>query len=114
MGTTGLCQELFPRSFRKFAYQYPSAQAPFRELVDESEKSREYAKEIAKTHGTKYRDIRFIPKEFLPFETDIGIFGNNVVITSAKKEYFTVRIESAETAHAFRVIFEMTWQSAKE
>ena len=114
IGTIKLAMELFPRTFQRFQYKFPSAQAPFREIVDESKEGREYAEEVERRYGSKYRGIRFIPKELLPFESEIGIFGNNVVITSVKKEYFTVRIESEEIAQAFRVIFEMMWQSAKE
>jgi len=43
-----------------------------------------------------------------------GIFGNHTLITSVKKEYFTIDIESKEIAKAFRTIFEMMWLSAKE
>ena len=50
-----------------------------------------------------------IPKEFLPFEVDIGIFGNKVLITSLKKEYFTVSLQSAEISQAFRHMFEVMW-----
>jgi hypothetical protein len=49
-----------------------------------------------------------------PLEADIGIFGSHVLITSVKKEYFTIDIESKEIARAFRTIFEMVWISAKE
>jgi sugar-specific transcriptional regulator TrmB len=110
MSTIKIAKESFPKSFRKLEYKTFSSDFHYRELVDESEYGKKYAEE---SRG-KYRQIRFIPKELLPFDTDIGIFGNNVVITSAKGKYFTVRIESEEIAHAFRVIFEMMWQGAKE
>lgn len=56
----------------------------------------------------------FGPKEFLPFQMDIGIFGNTVLITSVKKEYFTVKIESEEIAHGYRALFEAMWRISKE
>jgi sugar-specific transcriptional regulator TrmB len=114
ISTVNLAIDLFPRSYKKFLNKLPTADTKFREIVDDSEDGHDYAKKVSKTHGVRYRDIRFIPKEFLPFEADIGIFGNNVVITSLKKDYFTVRIESIEVSNAFRVVFEMMWRAANE
>lgn len=110
MGTLKLSQEAFPRTFRKIEYMKLSPEFRIRELVDESEESRKYAEHVS----GQYRLARFIPKELLPFEVDIGIFGNRTLITSVKKEYFTISIESAEIAHAFRAIFEVMWQRGKE
>lgn len=102
--------ELFAKSFNKLQYKIFSPEFRFREIVDESQESRAYAQKVS----GPYREIRFIPKELLPFETDIGIFGNNALITSVKKEYFTIRIESEEIAQAFRTIFELMWRATKE
>lgn len=104
----GLSKEVFPKSFQKIQYKTFSSNYRWRELVDESEEAKKYAQEAQ----GPYRKIHFIPKELLPFDTDIGIFGDNVVITSAKGEYFTIRIESKEISHAFRVMFELMWQAA--
>ena len=109
MGTLKLSKETFPRTFRKFEYANLSKDFNSRELVDESEESKQYAKEVSKP----FREVRFIPKELLPFEVDICVFGNRTLITSVKKEYFTVAIESEEITRAFRTIFEVMWKSAK-
>lgn len=110
MGTLKLSVEVFPKTYRKIGYITLSPDFCIRELLDDSEATRKYADEI---RGA-YRIVRFIPKEFLPFEVDIGVFGNNTLITSVKKEYFTVGIESGEIANAFRTIFEIMWRAAKE
>ena len=110
MGTLQLSQEVFPRTFRKYEYAPLSPEFRVREIQDESEDSRKYAEKVR----GPYRIVRFMPKEMLPFEADIGVFGNRVLITSVKKEYFTVAIESQEIARAFRTIFEVVWQTAKE
>ena len=102
--------DLFEKSFRKLRYKTFSQNFRFREITDESEEARKYAEEVQ----GPWRQVRFIPKDLLPFEADIGIFGNNTLITSLKKEYFTIRIESVEIAQAFRTMFEMMWQAAKE
>lgn len=110
MGTLGLSMGVFPRTFKKVEFVTPSPEFRIRELVDESEESRKYADEVR----GPYHGVRFIPKELLPFEVDIGVFGNRTLISSVKKEYFTIGIESEEITRAFRTIFEVMWRAAKE
>ena len=110
MSTITLSFEAFPRTFRKIEYANFGPDFRARELVDESAEGRKYAE---KARGP-YRQVKFIPKEMLPFDVDIGIFGNKALITQAKKEYFTVAIESDEISRAFRVLFEAMWKLAKE
>lgn len=110
MGTLGLSMEAFPRTFKKTEYVALSPEFQIRELVDESEESRRY---VEKIRGP-YHGVRFIPKELLPFEVDIGVFGNRTLISSVRKEYFTISIVSDEIAQAFRTIFEVMWLASKE
>jgi predicted transcriptional regulator len=109
MGTSKLSMEAFPRSYQKQQLMSRSQEFTIRELVDESKEGMDYANKVR----GEYHEFRFIPKKFLPFEADIGIFGNHTLITSVKKEYFTIDIESKEIARAFRTIFEMMWLSAR-
>lgn len=110
MGTLGLSMETFPRTFKKVEFVTLSPEFRIRELVDDSEESRKYAERVREP----YHGVRFISKEFLPFEADIGIFGNRTLISSVKKEYFTIGIESEEITRVFRTIFEVMWRAAKE
>ena len=110
MGTLALSSQALPRTYRKLDYATFSPAFRIRELIDESEEAFAYAHRVRKP----YREVRFIPKERLPFEVDIGIFGNRTLITSVKKEYFTICIESDEVARAFRVIFDVMWSMSKE
>ncbi|MAG12546.1 hypothetical protein CL630_01910 [bacterium] len=110
MGTLKLSQEAFPRTFQKTLYATFSPQFQIRELVNESEESKAYAKQVE----GPYRKVRFMPKELLPFEVDITLFGNRTLITSVKKEFFTISIESDEINHAFRTIFNVMWEVGKE
>lgn len=110
MGTLKLSMEVFPKTFRKAGYAPLSEDFKVRELLDESEETREYAKKVE----GPYRKVRFMSKGLLPFEADIGVFGNHTLITSVKKEYFTIDIESTEIANAFRTILEVMWQAAGE
>ena len=110
MSTLKLSQEVFERTFRKMDLIPLSQNYHMRELVDESEEGEKYLKKVK----DQFRNVRMIPKELLPFEVDIGIFGNKVLITSLKKEYFTVSIQSSEINQAFRVLFEGLWKISKE
>lgn len=110
MGTLKLSVEAFPRTYQKLQYVILSPEFRIRELIDESEEARAYVKNVRGPH----REVRLIPQEFLPFEVDIGIFGNRTLITSVRKEYFTIGIEGDEMARAFRTIFEVMWRTAKE
>lgn len=110
VGTLKLSSEVYPQTYKKMSYLTLSPEIRIRELINESEESRKYAKNVK----GPYRLIRFMPREFLPFEADIGIYGNRVFITSVKKEYFTVGIESDEISQVFRTIYDLMWQTAKK
>lgn len=110
IGTLTLSTDVFPRTYKKMGYINSSPEFQIRELIDENGENRIYAKRVTGFH----RNIRFIPKELLPFEVDIGIFGNRVLITSVKKEYFTISIQSDEIARAFRSLFEVMWSRGTE
>lgn len=109
IGTLPLSMEAIPRTYRKMQYIQFTPEYRMRELINESEESREYASRVQ----GPYRQVRFIPKELLPFEVDVSVFGSRTLITSVKKEYFTISIESIEISRAFRTIFEVMWQAAK-
>jgi sugar-specific transcriptional regulator TrmB len=109
MSTNKISMQTFPRTYEKQQFISRSSEFIIREIVDESKEGLEYANRVR----GQYHDVRFIPKNLLPFDVDIGIFGNHTLITSVKKEYFTIDIESKEIAKAFRTIFEMMWMSAK-
>lgn len=105
MGTLQLSQQAFPKTFRKAELAQLSPEFTIRELIDDTIQNREYANKIS----GPYREVRFLPQNLMPFEVDISIFGNRTLITSVKKEHFTVGIESDEINHAFRGIFEVMW-----
>lgn len=106
MSTLELSADVFPRTFRKYGYVSFSPDFRVRELVPDTAHSHAHAQRVS----GPYYGVRFIAKEFLPFEADIGIFSERVLITSVKGEYFTVNIESKEINHAFRTLFEALWR----
>ena len=110
MSTLGLSKKVFPRTFERMERATYSPEFRVRELVDESPEGIEYISKVDKL----YRSARLIPKKYLPFDADIGIFGHTTLITSAQQEYFfTLGIESEEIASAFRVLYEVMWSVSK-
>ncbi|MEK7601204.1 MAG: helix-turn-helix domain-containing protein [Patescibacteria group bacterium] len=110
MSNMDIVHDVFARTLQKVEYSTLSPEFNVKELVDDSETSRKYAKKVS----GPYRKIRFMPKTLPPFATDVGIFGNNVIITSGKKEFFSVRIESKEIADSFRAVFATMWAASSE
>lgn len=110
IGNLKFFEEAFPRTMKKFHYIRYSPEFTVRGILYETDEAKEYVKK----YDNDFQHTRFISKEFAPFPMDVGIFGNRTLISSIKKDYFTVSIESDEIANAFRTIFEMMWLSAKE
>ncbi len=110
MSNMDILQDVFARTLQKFDYSTLSPEFSSREIIVDTEGARKYASRVA----GPYRKVRFMPKEFSPFSTDIGIFGNNAIITNVKQEFFSVRIESKEIADAFRAMFEAMWQMSTD
>jgi sugar-specific transcriptional regulator TrmB len=110
ISTYPLSSEAFPRSYRKAEYVVYSKDFHTRELTDQSPEALSYAKKIK----SEYREIRFLPKEMLPFEADVSIFGNNVIISSVKENFFAVKLESEPIARAFRSMFMALWNLGSE
>ncbi|MEK7129866.1 MAG: helix-turn-helix domain-containing protein [Patescibacteria group bacterium] len=110
MSNMDIVHDVFPRTLQKIDYATLSPAYSVRELLADSVTSQKYA---ARVSGP-YRQTRFMPKAFSLFATDIGIFGNNTIITSGKKEFFSVRIESEEITSAFRTMFEAMWKISED
>lgn len=75
---------------------------------------------LERAYYKKVKDVnpnyhfRFIPKKLGKVHADTIIFGNKVVLVSFKKDIFATMIESKEIADAFRIFYELAWQSAKK
>src|SRR3989344_4980388 len=62
----------------------------------------------------KLRETRFIPLEKMPFNGDVTIFGNMVVITSVKGQISAVLIEHQAIADSFRGFFNFLWEFSSQ
>ncbi|MBN1258510.1 hypothetical protein JXA05_02005 [Candidatus Peregrinibacteria bacterium] len=69
----------------------------------------------ARREDKKYlRGARFAPKDKLPLETGINIYGNKISFFSYDPDdMFGVVIESKRFANSLRVIFDFCWEHAK-
>lgn len=105
IGTLKLSMDALPRTYSKTKYIKFGPEFRVFELIEDCNESKEYAERVS----GEYRTVRFMPQNMLPFEADIAMFGNRVLITSVKKEYFTISIESDELSHAFRNMFQVIW-----
>jgi len=77
-----------------------------REFVVDNPAGRAYVKKQAK-HPTL--ESRLMPKQF-PFESDILIFGESIVMFAYDDEQTVVRIDNNNLADLLRAWFEMMWQ----
>ncbi len=110
LSSAELAQEVFEKTYRRVDFKTLSDEFYFRELILDTPEGREYGEKVR----GQYRKVRFLPPEFSPFETDIGIYGNRVIITSIKQDYFAVVMESVSTADSFRKIYEALWRMSIE
>lgn len=72
------------------------------------------SKDIAEERKNKFNKFRFMPSETIT-PTIINIYKNKTIINTRSKTeaFFTIVIDSKETASSFREYFEMLWKIAK-
>lgn len=78
-------------------------------LFDES-----LAYDHAKRNRGPFYQIRFLPKDFKPCGSDLGICGDRLLISSLQDEIFIVSIEDTKIARLMRLCFDLLWQSLRE
>lgn len=59
------------------------------------------------------REIRIVPKEKMDIKPEIYMYENKVAIFSLK-EKFALLIESEDISHAFKKLYDLAWEHAKE
>lgn len=70
-------------------------------------------KTFAKKHQSKLREFHHIPKN-QKLTIDFGIYGNQIAIFQLRKNPFVLLIESTDVADAFRILFDLAWNSVKK
>ncbi|MBI4122334.1 MAG: hypothetical protein HY461_03300 [Parcubacteria group bacterium] len=79
-----------------------------RALADRSQESVFYQKKGVE----ELRELRFLPKNHLPFHSEVNIYGNKVATLTFNRELLGVIIESQEIANTWRMVFELLWGQA--
>ena len=110
ISTLKLSIAVFPETFRKLELTSLSENFRVREIIDDTEESRKYYEKVS----GEFRKVRFLSQKLMPFEVYVAMFGDKVMITSVKKDYFAVAIESEEISRAFRKIYEVLWENSVE
>ena len=105
IGNLTAARDIFKESYKKLENISYNKEFSTRLIVDDTQVSRKYATENDK----EFHQTRFIPKEMMPFDVDIGIYGNKIIITSVTENFFSVSIEDEKISKAFRTIFEIMW-----
>ncbi len=77
-----------------------------RALADRSEESKYYQLQGVK----ELRELRLLPVDARPFNTEVNIYGNKVAILTFGKEFVGVIMESEEIAATWRMVFEVIWK----
>lgn len=101
---------IFTKTFQRITYKMIGPDFRFRELIEDTDKGREYARQFR----SQYRPIRLLQPHSSPFAMDLGVYGRRSVITSVTNETVSVCIDSESVADSFRNIFEGLWSSARE
>lgn len=84
-----------------------------REILNESEKNKEYVKSIQKNKNPNHK-IRFLKEDQVFSGNDNIVFGNKLAIFSTQNKLFATIIESQDIARSYRIIFELAWKSVKQ
>ncbi len=100
----------FPRSYKKGEYITYGKDFYTRELTDRNPETLAYVKRL---HNER-RQIRFMPDTMRPFSADMSSYGNRLIVSSVKEDYFAVSIESEPVASSFRTLFNMIWEISSE
>lgn len=86
---------------------------PLKSIETDSPVGRQYFEKDYKLGG-ELTQIRWLPKEILPFTNEINIYDNKLSICSlAEEELIGVIVESESITKTQRSIFELAWRSAK-
>lgn len=97
---------------RKYLKEYQKRRYKIREILNESEKGKEYVKSIRKNKNPNHK-IRFLSEAQIFSGNDNIVFGNKLAIFSTQNKLFATVIESQDVAKSYRILFELAWKSAK-
>lgn len=72
-----------------------------------------YMRRFLEKNKEQLRTVRLLDAKKFPFENEINIYADKVIIGTYKPEPFAIMIDSKQIADTQRIIFELAWQGAK-
>jgi len=72
------------------------------------------AHEWQKTADTALREMRLVKANNLDFSADVHIYGDKVIITTYRKDIFSILIEDSNIAAMQRHAFELMWKNCSK
>jgi len=82
-----------------------------REILNASEKNKEYVKSIRKNKNPNHK-IRFLSEDKMFSGNDNIVFGNKMAIFSTQNKLFATVIESQDIARSYKILFNLAWENA--
>jgi len=98
---------------KKYLKESQSHRHKIREILNESEKNKEYVKSIQKNKNPNHK-IRFLPENQLFSGNDNIVFGSKLAIFSIQNKLFATVIESQDIAKSYKILFDLAWQKAAD
>ena len=98
---------LFPEHTKEFTLPRVRSKIKIRWIAPDTEFNRTFKK----NERDVYREIRLVPKEEYPFETEMEIYGDKIALFGLKDDHIGVIIEHPAIAKTQREIFNLAWES---
>jgi sugar-specific transcriptional regulator TrmB len=111
-GDIGHIWDLLEDVTAKYLIQARNRRFKIREILNESEKNKEYVKSIRKNKNPNHK-IRFLSEDKLFSGNDNIVFGDKLAIFSTQNKLFATVIESQDIARSYKILFDLAWQNAK-
>lgn len=100
----------YPRTIKMFERKPKNKNFSAREILFDEPIAKTYAKKNQK----QFHQIRFLSSANKPTGSDIGIFGNKILISSLQDEIFIISIEDKKIAQITKLLFEQIWKNLKK
>lgn len=95
----------------KYIKETKNPRYKIREILNESEKNKEYVKSIRKNKNPNHK-IRFLKEDQIFSGNDNIVFGNKLAIFSTQNKLFATVIESQDISKSYKILFNLAWQSS--
>lgn len=96
---------------KKYLKESQSQRHKVREILNESERNKEYVRSIRKNKNPNHK-IKFLEKKLSFSGNDNIIYGDKVAIFSTQNKLFATVIQSQDIARSYKILFDLAWKNA--